>query len=88
MGQARGPYNEEYPIGSRVRVVNKAKLEAFRKTWKPHHPLEQHQIRQAGESSVVQEVSFYHGGDELYVLEGIRGVWHEACLERESDRCA
>lgn len=85
MGKTRGPYNEEYPVGSRVRIVNKAKLEIFRKNWKYHHPLEEHQLRHSGETSFVQEVRFYHGGDELYVLEGIPGIWHEVCLERESD---
>ena len=29
---------------------------------------------------VVSSVGFYHGGDELYVIEGIPGVWHEVCL--------
>jgi hypothetical protein len=27
-------------------------------------------------------VGFYHGGDVLYVLEGIPGVWHESCLTK------
>ena len=85
MGKTRGPYNEEYPVGSQVRIVDKAKLEEFRKAWKYHHPLEVQQLRHSGEASVVQEVSFYHGGDELYVLEGIPGIWHEVCLDREFD---
>ena len=24
---------------------------------------------------------FYHGGDELYKLKGMPGVWHEQCLK-------
>jgi hypothetical protein len=28
----------------------------------------------------VKEVTFFHGGDEIYALEGIPGVWHEECL--------
>ncbi len=84
MGKSRGPYNAEYPAGTRVRIVDKAKLQAFRKTWKYHHPLQEEQLRHSGESAAVREVSFYHGGDELYVLEGVPGIWHEACLEIES----
>jgi hypothetical protein len=26
------------------------------------------------------EVGFYHGGDVLYTLDGIPGLWHEQCL--------
>jgi len=29
----------------------------------------------------VKEVSFYHGGDVLYVLENVPGIWHEFSLE-------
>ncbi|MFL5552311.1 MAG: hypothetical protein ACJ770_05840, partial [Gemmatimonadaceae bacterium] len=32
----------------------------------------------------VQQVTFYHGADELYVLTGLPGVWHEQCLIPES----
>jgi hypothetical protein len=24
---------------------------------------------------------YYHGGDVLYTLTGVRGIWHEQCLE-------
>ena len=27
-------------------------------------------------------VGFYHGGDALYELEGVPGVWHEVCLRK------
>ena len=84
MGKTRG-YDEEYPVGSRVRIIDEAKLEEFRKTWKWHHPLQEDQFLHAGATAVVREVGFYHGGDELYWLEGIPGVWHEECLVRESD---
>ena len=64
--------------------IDDVRLEEFRKTWKWHHPLQEEQLRYSGATSVVQDVGFYHGGDELYELEGIPGIWHEACLERES----
>lgn len=28
----------------------------------------------------MASVTFYHGGDELYELKGVPGLWHEACL--------
>lgn len=30
---------------------------------------------------MVEKVGFYHGGDPLYKLDGVPGVWHEECLE-------
>lgn len=30
--------------------------------------------------SKQQTVGFYHGGDELYGLEGVPGLWHKQCL--------
>jgi hypothetical protein len=32
----------------------------------------------------VESVGFYHGGDELYKLQGITGIWHEQCLRDAS----
>lgn len=38
-------------------------------------------MKLAGVVGIVETVSFYHGGDELYCLSGLVGVWHECCLE-------
>ena len=35
----------------------------------------------AGATANVKDVSFYHGGDQLYVLENVPGIWNEPCLE-------
>ena len=35
----------------------------------------------AGVTAIVKEVTFYHGGDQLYVLENLPGIWNEPCLE-------
>ena len=83
MGKRKGPYNAEYPVGSHVRIVDRPKLVAFRESWKYHHKLEDQQLLYSGLSALVEEVSFYHGGDELYSLKGIPGIWHEECLEPE-----
>jgi hypothetical protein len=82
MGKTRGPYKEEFPVGTRVRVADRDSLEEFARTWKLHHPLEAQQLERAGTAAVVASVGFYHGGDGLYQLEGIPGTWHEICLRR------
>jgi hypothetical protein len=56
-------------------------LETFRREWRLHHALTEEQLQFAGRGARVKDVSFYHGGAELYTLEGIPGLWHEACLE-------
>lgn len=35
-------------------------------------------------SRLVEEVGFYHGGDELYKLSQVPGVWHQQCLKEAS----
>ena len=48
--------------------------------WKSQHNLKPEQLGFADEIASVSSVGFYHGGDELYELEGVPGLWHEACL--------
>jgi hypothetical protein len=81
MGQTKGAYNAEFPAGTLVRVVSRPQLEEFMETWRFHHPLTQDQIAYAGLRGRVADVGFYHGGDELYHVEGIPGIWHEVCLQ-------
>jgi hypothetical protein len=80
MGRTKGPYNEEFPVGTRVRVADRETLEHFKRTWTYHNPLQPEQLGYAGRTAQVESVGFYHGGDELYRLHGLPGVWHEACL--------
>jgi hypothetical protein len=74
-------YKASFAQGSKVRVAAPAVLENFRKTWKYHHPLQPEQLQFAGAEAVVKSVGFYHGGDPLYELEDIPGIWNEPCLE-------
>jgi len=74
------PYKEAFSAGSQVRVGDRPELEEFLRTWKFHNPLKPEQLAFAGRTAKVANVGFYHGGDPLYVLEGIPGVWHEECL--------
>ena len=74
------PYDELFPVGSRVRIQPRERVEEFQRTWKYHHPLVTEQIRFAGQGATVRDVSYYHGGDVLYLLNDIPGTWHEECL--------
>ncbi len=74
------PYKEAFPAGSSVRIVDRPMLEQFLQTWKFHNPLKPEQLAFAGKTEKVANVGFYHGGDALYVLDGIPGIWHEQCL--------
>lgn len=75
------PYKASHALGSAVRVADRMVLDDFAKTWKLHNPLTTEQLAFAGYDSTVKSVGFYHGGDALYVLKDVPGVWHEQCLE-------
>ena len=74
-------YLARFPIGSKVRVIPTEALKKFAREWQYHHKLRPEQMEYAGAISTVKEVSFYHGGDQLYILDGIPGIWNEPCLE-------
>jgi hypothetical protein len=76
------PYHEAYPVGSTVRVADRASLEGFMLSWRYHHKLQPDQLMYAGQLTMVENVGFYHGGDPVYELAGIPGLWLEQCLER------
>jgi hypothetical protein len=80
VGKTKGPYKAEFEVGSEVRVADRAFLESFLEAGQYHNELESEQLEFAGAVSKVQKVDFFHGGDEIYTLEGIPGVWHEECL--------
>src|SRR3981189_2605798 len=73
-------YNEEFPVGTTVRIASHHDLKEFLRTWKYHHKLTPEQIEFADRVVEVEQVSFYHGGDVLYQLRGVSGLWHEQCL--------
>lgn len=73
-------YEEKFPVGSKVRVASRDTLQQFRDTWRLHHPLALEQMDWADREAIVQEIGFYHGGDVLYRLAGVPGIWHEANL--------
>jgi hypothetical protein len=80
VGKTKGVNVAEFEVGSQVRVADRAFLESFLEAGQYHNELEPEQLEFADRTATVQSVNFFHGGDEIYQLEGIPGVWHEECL--------
>ncbi len=80
MGKTKGLNVAEFEVGTDVRIADRAFLENFLEEGQYHNELESEQIQFAGRVARVKAVEFFHGGDEIYTLEGIPGVWHEECL--------
>jgi hypothetical protein len=77
------PYYDpaKFDKGALVRISDQAKLEEFSRTWQLHHKLEPGQLAYGGRQAAVKISFMYHGGDVLYELEGVPGIWHEHLLE-------
>lgn len=73
-------YIAEFSKGHKVKIQTRAFLENFLKTWHLHHPLDPDQLKYADKIARVKSVGMYHGGDQLYTLRGVPGMWHEQCL--------
>ena len=80
MGKTRGLNIAEFGVGSQVRIADRSFLESFLEEGQYHNELEPEQLEFAGRVASVARVEFFHGGDEIYTLDGIPGVWHEECL--------
>jgi hypothetical protein len=70
----------KFAEGSNVRVAERDALDRFHQTWKYHHRLEPEQLNYAGRIAKVKRSAMYHGGDIIYQLENVPGIWHEQCL--------
>jgi hypothetical protein len=82
MGKTKGINKAEFEVGSEVRIADRAFLEEFLEAEQYHNELEPEQVEFAGRTATVKAVDFFTGGDEIYTLEGIPGVWHEECLHQ------
>lgn len=82
MGKTKGLNQADFEVGTDVRIADRAFLEKFLEAGQYHHELEPEQLEFADRVAKVGKVEFFHGGDEIYTLEGIPGVWHEECLRR------
>ena len=78
----RPPYYDpaKFKNGSIVRVGSRAQLEEFLHTWEYHHKLQPEQLSYGGRITKVTWSGMYHGGDVVYQLEGVPGIWHEQLL--------
>lgn len=70
----------KFKPGETVRIIDASALEHFHATWSYHHKLQIEQLAFAGQLAKIRASSMYHGGDILYELESIPGIWHEQCL--------
>jgi len=70
----------KFSKGTEVRIVPRSDLEEFLRSWKFHHKLQSDQLQFGGRVAKVKTSSMYHGGDILYELEDVPGIWHEQCL--------
>lgn len=84
-GNTRG---REFGVGTHVQIRDGEYLRNFQAYWSFHNNLVPEQFAYAGRIAVVSQVLHYHGGDELYSLAGIPGVWHAACLRPVERDCA
>jgi hypothetical protein len=82
MSSGMPAYEAVFDVGAPVRVQALNALKAFRDSWKFHHPLDEAQLAFAGRWATVATIGYYHGGDLLYTLNDVPGIWHEQCLER------
>lgn len=78
------PYKEKYPAGTKIRIASVERLLEFKRTWKYHYPISDEQVEAAGKAAKVKGVGFYHGGDVLYTLQEVGGIWHEQVLDPEN----
>lgn len=74
------PHKQAFPLGSKVRIADRASLEEFAVKWRFYHKLQPEQFSCAGREAIVEKVGFYRGGDPVYRLEDIPGTWPEQCL--------
>jgi hypothetical protein len=80
VGKTKGLNQAEFEVGSQVRIADRPFLQEFLEAGQYHNELEEEQLDFAGRLAKVKAIEFFHGGDEIYTLEGIPGVWHEECL--------
>jgi len=75
---------DKYLPGDTVRIADQKVLEQFFLTWKLHHPLVADQIPLGGQTATIKTSMMYHGGDILYELVEVPGIWHQQLLSPQS----
>ena len=75
-------YDPKFREGDLVRIAAHSVLSEFQRSWKWHNPLQPEQLVHGGKIAKVLRVGVYHGGDVLYELDGVPGIWHEQVIDR------
>ena len=75
----------KFEAGDMVQIADRPGLDEFMRSWKLHHPLQPEQLECARRVAKVTQAAMYHGGDILYVLEGVPGIWHQRLIEVPSN---
>ena len=55
------PYKEAFPVGTTVRIADRAFIQEFMATWKYHRKLRPEQLEYADRETRVMGVGPYHG---------------------------
>ncbi len=79
------PYREKFSLGRKVKIADLPTLEEFSRTWRYHNKLVKEQLPYHDQVAMVVRIGAYHGGDMLYQLSGVPGIWHECCLRHYDD---
>ena len=87
MGKTKGLNKAEFEVGSEVRIADRAFSRVFSKPGSTTTSSSPSSSNTPAASAKVKDVTFFHGGDEIYTLEGIPGVWHEECLSCRLKLC-
>jgi len=74
-------FQELFPVGSRVRIIERQDLREFAKGWKYDYKPQRSQMKFGGREAIVKAVTYYHG-EVLYELDEVPGVWWEECLRK------
>ena len=65
-----------------MRIRDADELISLQRSWRYHHPITDEALLHAGRQATIASVGYYHGGDVLYELQEVPGMWHEACLDQ------
>lgn len=75
----------KFEAGDMVQIADRLALDQFLQSWKFHHPLQREQLEYARKVAQVAQALMYHGGDIMYVLEGVPGIWHQRLVGAHSN---
>ena len=66
------PYQEQFPVGTAVRIAERPDLDRFRREWQFHNKLEAEQLSCAGRTARVRDVGL------AFIMEVMRSIISKA----------